>query len=91
MVNFAQLTYLIPKLNFQNLTAAPVELLILNFAKYQYLFNTQIQNSKFDRGNGRILNFEFAKYRYLLTTQIQKSNFGRDSGRILISEVCSVP
>ena len=34
-----------------------------------YIFNTQIQNSKFDRGSGRIL--KFAKYHYLFATKIQ--------------------
>ena len=30
---------------------------ILNFASYQYFFNTQSQSSKFGRAGGRNLNF----------------------------------
>ena len=36
-----------------------------------FLFNTQIQNSRFDRGSGRFLNF--AKYHYLFNIKIQNS------------------
>ena len=61
LVNFSQLTYLLPK--FKNR--------ILNFAKYIYSFATKFQNSKFNRNSGRILNF--AKYQYFFTTKIQNS------------------
>ena len=48
---------------------------------YHYLNNTKIQNSKFGRAGGRILNF--AKYHYLINSKIKKSKFGRAGGRIL--------
>ena len=50
--------YSIPKFKIQISTAAAAEFLFLNFAKYQYVFNTNFQSSKFGRASGQILNFE---------------------------------